>query len=283
MHGCTEGGDASRRRWTRPGSIADHLAVASDSPSAAAVIVAAGNSTRMAQAGIPGHKPLLDLDGAPILEHVCRAFDGAERVREVLLVVHGHDLDRVRRLVAERSAFAKVRGVVEGGALRADSVRMGAAWCAFDLDVICVHDAARPLVEPAAIDLVVERAWQDGAALLALAVRDTLKRACEAGEPSAAGLFAHDAERVARVDRTLDRAGLFAAQTPQAFRARDFRELLGRAEADGFRPTDDAALWERYRGAVTVVPGSQSNFKITTPEDLELAAALLALRREVRA
>ncbi len=233
----------------------------SPAPSAAAVIVAAGNSTRMSRGGV--RKPWLELGGTTILEQTCRAFDAAATVCEIVLVAHEEDVESLQKLAAESSALAKVRGVVPGGAERADSVRIGARWCGFELDVICVHDAARPLIEPATIDATIERAHRDGAALVAIPLRDTVKVA-EAGG--------------ARVERTLDRDKLYAAQTPQAFRAAEFRSVLDEAEADGFRPTDDAALWERYRGAVSIVEGSPANLKITTPDDLELAEALLASR-----
>lgn len=239
--------------------------VSTEDACAAAVVVAAGSSTRMARAGVAGRKPLLELDGAPLVEHTLRAFDAARSVREVIVVTHAADVDQLERMVAERPAFAKVRGVVPGGETRADSVRCGVRWCAFDVDVICVHDGARPLIAPATIDAAVALARAEGAALVARAVHDTLK---VAGPDES------------HVESTLDRSRLFAAQTPQAFRARDFRELVERARTEGFRPTDESSLWERYRGPVAVVEGLSTNLKITTPDDLELAASLLASRRE---
>jgi 2-C-methyl-D-erythritol 4-phosphate cytidylyltransferase len=233
-------------------------------PTAAAVIVAAGSSTRMGAGG--AHKPLLALRGRPVLEHACAAFDAAATVKEVIVVAHPDDVALIERWCAERAAFDKVRAVVAGGSERSDSVRRGVRWCAFELEVICVHDAARPLVQPARIDAVVRRAAETGAALLAHPVRDTLKR-------SADGLFAQS---------TVDRDGLFAAETPQAFAARAFRDLLARAELESFAPTDDAALWERYRGPVALVEGEPSNLKLTTPDDLALADAILGARAEAR-
>jgi 2-C-methyl-D-erythritol 4-phosphate cytidylyltransferase len=234
-------------------------------PTAAAVIVAAGSSTRMGAGG--ARKPLMPLRGRPVLEHACSAFDAALTVSEIIVVAHPDDLPTIERWCAERAAFDKVKAVVAGGAERSDSVRRGARWCAFEVDVICVHDAARPLVQPARIDAVVRRAAETGAALLAHPVRDTLKR-------SADGVFA---------EATVDRAGLFAAETPQAFAARPFRELLARAEREAFSPTDDAALWERYTGPVALVEGELANLKLTTPEDLALADAILVARAEARA
>ncbi len=236
------------------------------SPTAAAVLVAAGNSTRMAARGVTERKPWLELAGTSILEHTLRAFNAADTISEVVIVTHPDDVDTVKKLVAENPTFAKVRAVTEGGAERADSVRLGVFWCGFDVDVIAVHDAARPLIEPATIDETVRRAAIDGAALVALAVRDTIK------------LMSEDCPGRAQVESTLDRSLLFAAQTPQAFRATKFRELIGRAELERLSLTDDSALWERYEGPVTVVPGTPTNLKITSPEDLELASTLLANR-----
>jgi len=232
------------------------------------VVVAAGSSTRM---GAAVRKPFLLLAGRPMLEHACAALEAASTVREIVVVAHPGDVERVQRWCAERAAFDKVRAVVEGGATRAESTRRGAFWCGFELDVIAVHDAARPLVRAGDVDRVVRSAGEHGAALLAVPVRDTLKRA-------RAGADGPEAEA------TVDRAALWAAQTPQAFDARALRELLKRAEADAFEPTDDAALWERYRGPVALVEGNAENFKVTAEPDLRLAAAVLAAREsEARA
>lgn len=234
-------------------------------PFASAVVVAAGSSARMAGRGIAGRKPWLEVAGLTLLEHACRALAAAPAVAELVLVVHGDDLARAERLRGASAALERVAAVVPGGAERSDSVRMGAARTAPDARVILVHDAARPLVEPELVDAVARRALADGAALAAVRVRDTLKVAARDG---------------ARAERTLDRAGLWAAQTPQGFRAVRFRELLARAEALGFRPTDDAALWERWEGPVALVEGSSANLKVTEPDDLAVAAALLGRRLE---
>jgi 2-C-methyl-D-erythritol 4-phosphate cytidylyltransferase len=205
-------------------------------------------------------KPFLDLGPGTVLEMACRAFDAAPHVVELVIVARAEDVERIERWCAERAAFAKVRAVVPGGRTRAESVRAGVRWCGFGVELIAVHDAARPLVAPAAIERVLAAAARHGAALLGLPVRDTLKRAI-------AGPAAKE---------TLSRDGLWAAQTPQAFSARRFRAALARARDDGFEPTDDAAVWERYVGPVALVEGSSRNLKITTPDDLHLARALAA-------
>ena len=230
----------------------------------AAVLVAAGRSTRLVRAaGV--RKPFLELAGKSVLEHALAALDCARRVGAIVVVGHADDLARLAELARSSSAFAKVRAVVAGGAERTDSVRAGVLALPAELgplDVVAVHDAARALVLPELVDRALERAHAAGAALLACRVHDTIKH-------SADGLCA---------DATLERSALWAAQTPQAFRIGLLRELLARAEREGFRPTDDAALHERYVGPIALVEGDPSNLKITTPADLVVAAAILRAR-----
>ncbi len=232
-------------------------------PQAGAILVAAGASVRFG-GGEPTRvrKPLLEVAGRLLIEHTAEAFRAASSVAEIVVVAHPGDVEQLERLAATSPSMEKVVAVVAGGAQRTDSVRIGTRWCRFDLDVLCVHDAARPLVRPDLIDRCIERAHATGAALVARAVVDTLHRIAPKGQ----GL-----ERV-------ERTGLWAAQTPQCFRARPFRELLARAQADGFTPTDDAALWQRYIGMPEFVEGDAANLKLTTPGDLELIEALLSWR-----
>ena len=227
---------------------------------AAAVIVAAGSSLRMGGAGGP-RKPFLPLGGKTVLELSCAAFQRVTEVRELVIVAREEDLGRVRELVGSAAA------VVPGGSERADSVRLGVEAVSQPVDVICVHDAARPLIRTATIERAIAVAARQGAALVAVPLRDTVKR-------SASG---HSA------DETLERSHLWAAQTPQCFRTELLRDLLRRAEQDGFRPTDDSALHERYVGPVPIVEGDAANLKLTTPTDLAIAEAILAERmKEMR-
>lgn len=228
-------------------------------PPAAAVLVAAGSSTRM---GAGERKPFLRLAGRTVLEHACAAFDACSGVSAIVLVVHGDDVERVRQLAASSPALAKVRAVVAGGAQRSDSVRIGIAAVPASCEWVLVHDAARALVRPATIAAALETAMQRGAALVAVPVRDTLKSTPDGEHASA----------------TVDRSKLWAAQTPQVFRKADLAAWLSRAQAEGFSPTDDAALCERYVGPVPLVRGDDTNLKITTPDDLEIAEAILTRR-----
>jgi 2-C-methyl-D-erythritol 4-phosphate cytidylyltransferase len=230
---------------------------------ARAVLVAAGASTRMQ--GVGGvRKPLIELGGCSLLEHAVRALSGCPQIASIVVVAHADDVAHVTGLAQENPAFASVVAVVPGGALRSDSVRLGVLAQPHlreepAHDLLCVHDAARPFVDAEAIGNVLAAARRDGAAILAVRVRDTLKES-EDGEVAV---------------RTVDRSKLWAAQTPQAFERERFLDCLERGTADGLVPTDDAALWESYVGPVTLVRGDATGFKITGPSDLDLAQGLL--------
>ena len=222
----------------------------------AAVLLAAGRSTRM---GGEVRKPFLELGGLTVLARCCEAFAAAPSVRETVVVASEDQVAAVRELVAPYGAT-----VVAGGDERTDSVRHGVAAVSEEAEVILVHDAARPFVRPERIEEVARVAADRGAALLAVRVRDTVKTSRDGRE----------------VSGTLDRELLWAAQTPQGFDAVRLRRVLARAHRDHFTPTDDAALFERYEGAVSLVEGDGDNIKLTTPEDLALGEAILRARAE---
>jgi 2-C-methyl-D-erythritol 4-phosphate cytidylyltransferase len=205
----------------------------------AAIVVAAGRGDRY---GAP--KQFLELAGARLVDRAVvacrRACDIVVLVLPAGVVWDGADVD----------------AAVAGGVERSDSVRSGLAVVPPDVDVVVVHDAARPLASDALFTAVIDavRAGADGA-VPGLPVADTLKRVDGT-----------------RVHGTVDRAHLVVVQTPQAFRA----DVLRAAHAHGRDATDDAALVEAHGGCVVVVPGEPTNFKVTAPADLALAAAVLA-------
>ncbi len=218
-------------------------------------IVAAGGSGQ--RAGLA--KQWLELGGETVLRRSARLLADCPGVDELVLVVPAGE---EARATAALAGLGKPGRAVAGGPARADSVRNGLAALT-DCEVVLVHDAARPFATPALVARVGEAAARDGAALAALAVTDTVKRAGRAGpgEP-------------ARVAATLDRRELWLAQTPQGFR----RELLLRAYAaagaEASAATDECGLVERLGAPVTLVPGEPGNFKITSPEDVARARAL---------
>jgi 2-C-methyl-D-erythritol 4-phosphate cytidylyltransferase len=214
-----------------------------------AVIVAAGSSRRMR--GVD--KLLAPLGGRPVVAHSIAVFASHPAVDEVVVVTSAANQEAIGALAAELAPRARV---ILGGVRRRDSVRAGLEALT-DCVYVIVHDAARPLVTPAMIDAALEGAREAGAALCAVPVADTVKRS----EPSG------------RVSSTVTREGLWLAQTPQAFR----RELLLRAhQTIDIDATDDAALIELLGEPVKLVMGSPRNLKITQPEDLALARAILA-------
>jgi len=221
------------------------------------ICVAGGGSSRL-----PGNepKPFRLLAGRPVFQHALDRFAHREDLAEIILVVPA---DRVESLQATAEGWrpGRVPGrVVAGGEHRTDSVRHGLAALSPDVDVVAIHDAARPLTPPEAVDAAIAAARQYGAAVVATPVRDTLKRST-----------ADD-----RVAGTVPREALWQAQTPQVFR----RELIDRAYAAAPEApvTDDAALVEALGEPVVLVDGTALNLKITYPEDLALAEALLQTR-----
>ncbi len=219
----------------------------------AAILAAGGVGRRM---GVRTHKPFVPLAGQPMLCWALAALQSSRAVREIVVVAHRKDLPAVRRLV-RRLRFSKVSCVVPGGASRRASVFQGMRALPREAEWVLVHDAARPLVTPALIHRAIRGAC-DGAAITAVPVVPTIKEA-----------------RDGWVLRTLDRSRLWAVQTPQVFR----RDLLERAHrrgrANGTEATDDAALVEKLGWRVRIVAGSHRNIKVTTPEDLVIAEALL--------
>jgi 2-C-methyl-D-erythritol 4-phosphate cytidylyltransferase/2-C-methyl-D-erythritol 2,4-cyclodiphosphate synthase len=218
-----------------------------------AILAAGGSGSR---AGTP--KQWLALGGETVLRRSARVLASCEAVDGLLAVVPEGD---VARGEAELVGLGKPARAVAGGAARADSVRNGLA-AAEGAAVVLVHDAARPFATAALAARVAEAAARDGAALAAVPVIDTVKRAgAGAGPP--------------RVAETLDRRTLWLAQTPQGFRRDLLLRAYGVAGAEASLATDECALVERLGQPVTLVPGEPGNFKITGPEDVERARAIL--------
>ena len=215
-----------------------------------AIVVAAGRSSRMG--GLD--KLFAPLGGRPLLARTLTAFQECGAVRRIVLVLAAENLARGLAL-AEEEGLSKVRTVCLGGRRRQDSVWEGLGAlgpCAW----VVVHDGARPLVTPRLIEEGLAAARETGAAVCGLPAGDTVKRVDEQG----------------RVLRTLDRRRLWVIHTPQVFRYDILREAHERSRRTA---TDDAALVERLGHRVRVYPGSPRNLKVTTPEDLALAEALL--------
>lgn len=218
-----------------------------------AVVVPAGGAGRR-MGGV--RKPLIELRGQPLLMHSLRPFLDREDVCCIVVALPAELCDEPP---AWLTADARVT-LVKGGAERTDSVRSALAAVPDDVDIILVHDAARPFVTAAVIERCVREAAAGRCAIAAVAVADTIKRV----------------DRRGMIVESPDRSLLRAAQTPQAFPAEVLRAAYRRAADEGVQDTDDAAIVARYGAAVLVVEGAVENMKITTAIDVEVAEALLA-------
>jgi 2-C-methyl-D-erythritol 4-phosphate cytidylyltransferase len=221
--------------------------------SVVAVIPAAGAGTRI---GGRTPKQFLRLTTAPILALTVGRFVRHPAVGSIVVAAPASHTGRAARLLRALGRRVPIV-VVPGGRERQDSVRRALEAAPEDASIVVVHDAVRPFVTTALITAVVEAACRDGAAICGLPIAETVKRV--------AGDF---------VDATVDRAGLWSVQTPQAFHAALLREAHDKALRDNFRGTDDAMLVERLGHPVRIVRGLSGNIKITTLADLQRARAI---------
>jgi 2-C-methyl-D-erythritol 4-phosphate cytidylyltransferase len=220
----------------------------------AIILAAAGDSSRFSDKHYK--KPFVPLAGKPVWLHSAERFLNRGDVKQFIVVISPGDREDFLSKFGANVAILGI-DVVDGGASRSESVARGLEQVRPDIDFVCVHDAARPCLVDEWIGKVFDAAQKHGAALLAVPVNSTLKRANKDGT----------------VAETVARDGLWEAQTPQVFR----RELLVKAPAarGNFNATDDAQLVERLGQAVQLVTGSPINLKITTKEDLRLAEQAL--------
>jgi len=205
----------------------------------------------------PNH--CLRLGREAILGATIRHFRRHPRVAAIVVAAPAAHVARARRLLGAGVT------VVAGGATRQDSVRLALEAAPHGVPIALVHDAVRPFVTRSLVDAVLAAARADGAAICALPVAETVKRV-----------------RDGLVEATVERAGLWAVQTPQAFRTEILREAHDKARRDGVAGTDDAMLVERLGHGVRVVPGLPGNVKITTPDDLRRARGARPTRRKPR-
>lgn len=219
---------------------------------ASAIIVAGGTGSRF-RSDTP--KQFLALLGKPLLAHTLAAFQLCDAVTRIVLVLPREGF-AARREAMESFAGTKPTDVVPGGESRQDSVREGLSCLDPDPEnLIAVHDGARPLVDSELITATIAAASEFGGAIAAIPVVETLKEVSES----------------MAVERTVDRARYYRAQTPQCFRYGILRQAFEAARRDGFVGTDEAALVERVGATIHVVNGSERNIKVTTPEDMARA------------
>jgi len=228
------------------------------------IIPAAGLGTRMGRSSPEGEgisrKQFMLLSGEPILIHTIRKFLTASLISEIVVALRHDDRDWASAMFA-RQGFGKVVRTVEGGETRQQSVANALASISDDTDLVAVHDAVRPFIEPATIEHVIRQAAESGAAIVGIVPVDTVKQVHRN-----------------KVRATLQREKLVLTQTPQVFRLDLLRRAFEEARKDLFVGTDESSLVERLEQVeVAVVPGTDRNIKITKPADMELARLYLAL------
>lgn len=222
-----------------------------------AIIVGAGKGLRM-NSSTP--KQFLQLKNLPVIAYSLEAFGACDRIDEIYLVVSKREVEFCRETLLPSLEFAKPIHLVEGGLRRQDSVYNGLLAMEDHEGVVVIHDGVRPFVKTSQITACITCAEASGACMLGMPVGDTLKRV----GPSQ------------MIEETIPRDNMWQAQTPQAFQYALIRSAHDRAAREGFAGTDDASLVERYGGAVEIIKGSTGNIKITLPEDLAMAEALLS-------
>lgn len=223
-----------------------------------AVIVSAGNSTRMG--GI--NKQFLELDGAPVIVKTINMFQRCQMIDEIIVVTRESDIDEIAKLVKEYD-FTKVFNIVPGGETRQLSVYEGVTATSNIADLVVIHDGARPLVTIEVIEETIKTAAEYGAAATGVKVKDTVK-------------VVDDNDNI--ID-TPDRAYMRFIQTPQVFDKKLYLDAVNTVEnSKDF--TDDCMLIEAFGKTVKYVGGDYENIKITTPEDIELAENYLNRRRK---
>jgi 2-C-methyl-D-erythritol 4-phosphate cytidylyltransferase len=223
-----------------------------------AIIVSAGKGVRFME----GKKKQFHLlEGKPILAHTLDRFETCPLIRSIRLVAGQEDMDYCLKEIVEKFRFKKVSQIVPGGKRRQDSVKNGIDALPKDADIVAIHDGVRPFVTRAMIEDSIHSAVRYGAVILAMPVKETIKMSNLDGT----------------VLKTLERESLWQVQTPQTFQANVIKEAHYKAAEDAFFGTDDASLVERLGMKVHILPGSYTNIKITTPEDLWLANLFLKM------
>ena len=224
-----------------------------EKPSCSAVIVAAGSSQRMGS-----DKIMLKLGAMPVLARTVLAFENNEYVDEIIIVTKTEKLEEIADMCF-KNGLHKVKQVVSGGATRMESALAGVSACRHGAELIAIHDGARPLVSQELITRTIEAARAYRAAVPAVASTDTLKVVDERGF----------------ITGTLDRSVTRRVQTPQVFEADLIKGALTKAVEKNLALTDDCSAMDMMGVKTITVEGELTNIKITTPEDMVTAKAIV--------
>jgi 2-C-methyl-D-erythritol 4-phosphate cytidylyltransferase len=226
---------------------------------AAALIPAAGQGRRL---GREIEKQFLQLGTKILLAHTLAHFEATPTIDQIIVVVPPGREAFCQTAVIKAEGFRKISHIIAGAETRQGSVAAGFRCVGEEVDVVVVHDGARPFITPSLIQASIDVAAAIGSAVVAIPESDTLKRVA--------------ADHT--VVETVDRSRLWRAQTPQAFRRHILQEALLHAASAHIETTDEASLVEALCYPVHVIPGSIWNFKVTSPDDLALAELLLRQR-----
>ncbi|MDQ0220529.1 2-C-methyl-D-erythritol 4-phosphate cytidylyltransferase [Peribacillus cavernae] len=217
------------------------------------VIPAAGRGTRMKAAK---NKLFIELAGKPIIAYTLEVFETDPECGGIILSINPAEEEMFQSIISEYK-LKKVKKLVPGGKERQQSVFNGLKHID-ENSIVLIHDGARPFIGHGLVRELADAAFQYGGAVTAVPVKDTIKKAKDKA-----------------VVETVERSSLWAVQTPQAFRVSTLIQAHERAEEEQFLGTDDASLLERIGEAVMIIEGNYDNLKITTPEDLYVAEAIL--------
>jgi 2-C-methyl-D-erythritol 4-phosphate cytidylyltransferase len=217
----------------------------------------------------PVKKQFIDLDGIPVIVRTLAAFDMHRRVDEIILVVPEQDLDFTRNDLLHRFSFSTPLHIIKGGVTRQDSVGNGLDKALKiciqpETTFVLIHDGVRPFVGENLVDRCLDGALKNGACIPVLGIFDTVKRADKNG----------------KIICTLDRDGLFRAQTPQVFRLDLIVKAASYARNTGFLGTDEASICEHAKLPVDIVDGGPFNIKLTSPQDLIFAGLIIQAKKE---
>ncbi len=204
-------------------------------------------------------KIFLPLKGEPLILHTLRPFLQNPFIQQIILPVRRGDLERAKSLLKGLPVE-----LIEGGKVRQETVRLALERIDPSLELVAIHDGARPFLSPSLLQACLKAGERFGAVVPALPIYETIKRGEE------------------WVEETLPREGLFAIQTPQVFRTELLKTAHQKAWEEGFVATDDASLVERMGVKVKIIRGEKENIKITEPEDLTIAEKLMSGKREYR-
>lgn len=223
------------------------------SPYVTAVIVAAGNSTRM---GFGVSKQFIPLNGHPVIEYTLKAFESAASISEIIIVCRPADKEHIQDIVNDIGA-SKVKALVDGGSQRSESVYNGVMAASPQTTHFAIHDGARPLISAQDIDRVASYCLEHGAVSLGTPVTDTIKVVNSKGE----------------IISTPDRSTLMAVQTPQVFEKELYLRAVEFSKGNSF--TDDCAMVEAFGVSPVLIKGDSTNIKLTTQNDIPVAESIL--------